>query len=36
MVAVKNLTAMSITIAKGIKVTQAIAANVLPPVELNP
>ena len=33
-VVVKNLKAISITIAKGIKVTQVVAANVVPPVKL--
>ena len=35
-VVVKSLTAASITIAKGIKVAQAVAANVVPPVKLAP
>ena len=34
MVIVKNLMATSITIAKGIKVTQVVAASVVPPVKL--
>ena len=33
---VKNLMAILITIAKGIKVTQVVAANVVPPVKLTP
>ena len=33
---VKNLMAIPITIAKGIKVTQVVAANVVPPVEVAP
>ena len=36
MVVVKNLTAILITINKDIKVTQVVAANVVPPVELAP
>ena len=36
MVVVKKLTAISITIAKGIKVTQVVAASVVPPVKLTP
>ena len=32
----KNLTAVPITIAKGIKVTQVVAANAVPPVKLTP
>ena len=35
-VMVKNLTATLITIAKGIKVTQVVSANVVPPVEVVP
>ena len=35
-VMVKNLTATLITIAKGIKVTQVLAANVVPQVEVAP
>ena len=34
MVVVKNLMAIPITIAKGIKITQVVAANAVPPVEL--
>ena len=33
-VVVKNLMAILITIAKGIKITQVVAANVVPPVKL--
>ena len=33
---VKNLMAAPITITKGIKVTQVVAANVVPPVEVTP
>ena len=33
---VKNLTAILIIIAKGIKVTQVVAANVVSPVKLTP
>ena len=33
---VKNLAAILITIAKGIKVTQVVAANVVPSVKLAP
>ena len=33
---VKNLTAILITIAKGIKVAQVVAVNVVPPVEVAP
>ena len=33
---VKNLMAALITIAKGIKVTQVVVANVIPPVEVTP
>ena len=36
MVVVKNITAILITIAKGDKFTQVIAANVVPPIELSP
>ena len=36
MVVVKNLMAVLITIAKAIKVTQVVAANVMSPVELAP
>ena len=32
----KNLMAILITIAKGVKVTQVVAANVMPPVEVTP
>ena len=35
-VVVKNLMAIPIAIAKGIKVTQVVAANVVPPVEIAP
>ena len=35
-VVVKNLMAIPITIAKGIKVTQIVAANVVPKVEVAP
>ena len=35
-VVVKNLMAVPITIAKGIKAAQVIAANVVPPVEVSP
>ena len=35
-VVVKNLTAASMTIAKGIKVAQVVAANVVHPVKLTP
>ena len=35
-VVVKNLTAILITIAKGIKLAQVVAANVVPPVEVAP
>ena len=35
-VVMKNLMATPITIAKGVKVTQVIAANVVPPVEVTP
>ena len=35
-VVVKNLTVVPITTAKGIKVTQVMAANVMPPVDLAP
>ena len=35
-VVVKNLTAVPITIAKGINVAQVMAANVVPPMELTP
>ena len=35
-VMVKNLTAALITIAKGIKVTQVVAVNVVPQVEVVP
>ena len=35
-VVVKNLTAASITIAKGVKVTQVVATNVVAPVKLTP
>ena len=34
MVVVKNMMAIPITIAKGIKVIQVVAANAVPPVEL--
>ena len=33
---VKNLMPVTITNAKGIKVCQAVAANVVPPVEVTP
>ena len=33
---VKNLTTAPITIANGVKVTQVVAANVVPPVEVTP
>ena len=33
---VKNLMAAPITITKGIKVTQVVVANVVPPVEVTP
>ena len=33
---VKNLMATPITITKGIKVTQVVAANTVPPVKLTP
>ena len=33
---IKNLTAVVITITKGIKITQVVAANALPPVEVAP
>ena len=36
MVVVKNLTAVPITISKGIKVIQVVAANVVPTVKLIP
>ena len=36
MVVVKNLTAIPVTIAKDAKVTQVVAMNVVPPVELAP
>ena len=36
MMVVKNLTATSITIAKGIKVIQVVAVNVVSPVKLTP
>ena len=36
MVVVKNLTAILITIANGIKVTQVVATNVVSPVKLTP
>ena len=35
-VVVKNLMAIPITIAKGIKFTQVVTANVVPPVKLTP
>ena len=35
-VVVKNLIAILITIAKGVKVTQVVAVNVLPPVKVTP
>ena len=35
-VVVKNLVAILITITKGVKVTQVVAANVLLPVEVTP
>ena len=35
-VVIRNVTAIPITIAKGIKVTQVMAADVVPPVELAP
>ena len=35
-VVVKNLTATLITLTKGVKVTQVVAANVAPPVEVVP
>ena len=35
-VVVKNLMAILITIAKGIKVTQVVAKNIVPPVKLTP
>ena len=35
-VVVKNLIAATITIAKAIKVTQVVAANAVPPVEITP
>ena len=36
MVVVKNLMATSITIAKGVKVTQVVAVNMVPPVKVTP
>ena len=36
MVVVKNLTAILVTIAKGIKVTQVLAVNVIPQAEVAP
>ena len=36
MVVVKNLKAILITITKGVKVSQVVAVNVVPPVELAP
>ena len=33
---VKNLTAISVTIAKGLKVTQVVAMNAVPPVKVIP
>ena len=33
---VKNLTAVLITITKGVKVAQVVAMNVVPPVRLTP
>ena len=36
MVVVKNLMATSVTIAKCVKVTQVVAANVVPPVKVTP
>ena len=36
MVVVKNLTAIPITITKGVKVALVVAANVVPPVKLTP
>ena len=36
MVVVKNLTAIPITIAKGVKVIQVVAVNAVPPVKLVP
>ena len=35
-VVVKNLTAITITISKGVKITQVVAADVAPPVEETP
>ena len=35
-VVVKNLMAAPITIAKGVKVTQVIAAKMVPPVKVSP